>query len=74
MDNVKIIVNGPSAELFSLREELAAVLRRHGWEVTEKGLPKPGRNLQHVMYLTGKRIPPRSKPNELLYVDLEEGA
>jgi len=74
MDNVRIIVNGPGSELLRLRDELAAMLLSHGWDVTEKGLPKPGRNLQHVMYLTGKRIPPKPVDDEPQYVDLEEAA
>lgn len=74
MDNVRIIVNGPGMELLSLREELAAILQSHGWDVTEKGLPKPGRNLQHVMYLTGKRVINKITEEEPVYVDLEESA
>ena len=69
-----MIVNGPADELLRLREDLAAVLRKHGWCVTESGLPKPGKRADHVMYLTGRRMPVVPKAVESVYVPFEEAA
>ncbi|NSW52179.1 MAG: hypothetical protein HPY85_06720 [Anaerolineae bacterium] len=74
MNTVRVIVSGPAATLMAVREGLAQVLAEHGLDVTEKGVPRPGKGGFDVMYLTGKALPMVADDCELHYVDLEEAA
>lgn len=71
-NSVRLIVNGPEDLLAGLREDLAKVLLDHSMEVIEKGHPRPGRNQQHVMYMTGSPVVPEVEV-EVEYIPFEEG-